>query len=194
MPTLCPCILGDLRSRCWQHSIDLGKNTALDDGIGFLFPEWDATYLDYNGNHDSRHGFKATYQVPENKAFWSITVYGKDGFMKNDDNIVNSSNVGVESRTNRRAAKSDESMSARRPPVPPSADVRRDLVCRVPAKSRRSFIRSCSRPGKSSQCHESSMSIWCAYNRRNTFFWYSSPARPNMSSKPTTATTRSPYA
>ena len=92
MPTLCPCILGDLRPRC-SASIDLGKNTALDDGIGFLFPEWDATYLNYNGNHDSRHGFKATYQVPENKAFWSITVYGKDGFMKNDNNIVNSSNV-----------------------------------------------------------------------------------------------------
>ena len=36
---------------------------------------------------------KATYQVPENDAFWSITVYGSDGFMKSDDNIVNSSNV-----------------------------------------------------------------------------------------------------
>jgi hypothetical protein len=31
--------------------------------------------------------------VPENDAFWSITVYGSDGFMKSDDNIVNSSNV-----------------------------------------------------------------------------------------------------
>ena len=38
-------------------------------------------------------GYKATYKVPENKAFWSITVYGKDGFMKSDNNIVNSSNV-----------------------------------------------------------------------------------------------------
>jgi hypothetical protein len=36
---------------------------------------------------------KATYQVPENDAFWSITVYGSDGFMKSDNNIVNSSNV-----------------------------------------------------------------------------------------------------
>ena len=37
--------------------------------------------------------YQATYQVPENKAFWSITVYGSDGYMKNENNIVNSSNV-----------------------------------------------------------------------------------------------------
>ena len=58
-----------------------------------LFPEWDATYLNYNGNHDYRRGYKATYQVPENKAFWSITVYGKDEFMKNENCILNSNNV-----------------------------------------------------------------------------------------------------
>jgi hypothetical protein len=58
-----------------------------------LFPEWDATYLNYSGAHDYRVCHKATYQVPENEAFWSITVYGNDGFMKSDDNIVNSSNV-----------------------------------------------------------------------------------------------------
>jgi len=58
-----------------------------------LFPEWDATYLNYSGGHDHRLCHKATYEVPENDAFWSITVYGHDGFMKSDDNIVNSSNV-----------------------------------------------------------------------------------------------------
>jgi hypothetical protein len=58
-----------------------------------LFPEWDATYLNYSGGHDYRIGHKATYQVPENEAFWSITVYGSDGFMKSDNNIINSSNV-----------------------------------------------------------------------------------------------------
>jgi hypothetical protein len=58
-----------------------------------LFPEWDATYLNYSGGHDHRVCHKATYRVPENHAFWSITVYGSDGFMKSDDNIVNSSNV-----------------------------------------------------------------------------------------------------
>jgi hypothetical protein len=58
-----------------------------------LFPEWDATYLNYSSGHDYRTCHKATYQVPENKAFWSITIYGNDGFMKSDNNIVNSSNV-----------------------------------------------------------------------------------------------------
>ena len=58
-----------------------------------LFPEWDATYLNYSGGHDPKVCHKATYQVPENKAFWSITVYGNDGFMKRENNIVNSSNV-----------------------------------------------------------------------------------------------------
>ena len=31
--------------------------------------------------------------MPENKAFWSITVYGSDGFMKSESVIVNSSTV-----------------------------------------------------------------------------------------------------
>jgi len=58
-----------------------------------LFPEWDATYLNYNGGHDDKNCHKATYTVPENNAFWSITVYGDDGYMKSDNNVVNSSNV-----------------------------------------------------------------------------------------------------
>jgi len=58
-----------------------------------LFPEWDATYLNYSGGHDPKVCYKATYKVPENNAFWSITVYGNDGFMKSENNIVNSSNV-----------------------------------------------------------------------------------------------------
>jgi hypothetical protein len=56
-----------------------------------LFPEGDATYLNYSGGHDPNICHKATYQVPENKAFWSITVYGNDGYMKSENNIVNSS-------------------------------------------------------------------------------------------------------
>ena len=58
-----------------------------------LFPEWDATYLNYSGGHDPAICHKATYQVPENAAFWSITVYGNDGFMKSENNIVNSSSA-----------------------------------------------------------------------------------------------------
>ncbi len=58
-----------------------------------LFPEQHATYLNYNGGHDWRVCHRATYEVPENGAFWSITVYGDDGFMKSENNIVNSSTV-----------------------------------------------------------------------------------------------------
>jgi len=58
-----------------------------------LLPEWDATYLNYSGNHDPNVGYMASYEVPENSAFWSITVYGNDGYMKSEDNIVNSSNA-----------------------------------------------------------------------------------------------------
>lgn len=56
-----------------------------------LNPEWDATYLNYSGGHDHRVCHKATYQVPENHAFWSITVYGSDGYMKSENAVVNSS-------------------------------------------------------------------------------------------------------
>ena len=58
-----------------------------------LFPELDATYLNYSGGQNPKVCHRATYQVPENKSFWSITVYGNDGYMKSDNNIVNSSNV-----------------------------------------------------------------------------------------------------
>ena len=68
------------------------RHIAAAAGWG-LFPEWDATYLNYSGDHDYRVCHTATYQVPENEAFWSITVYGNDGYMKSDNNIVNSSNV-----------------------------------------------------------------------------------------------------
>ncbi len=61
------------------------------------FPEWDATYLNYIGGDDLKTGWKATYKVPENKGFWSITVYGNDGFMKSENCIVNSSNVKLNS-------------------------------------------------------------------------------------------------
>jgi hypothetical protein len=58
-----------------------------------LFPEEDATYLNYSGNHESTDCYSATYEVPDNSGFWSITVYGNDGFMKSENNIINESNV-----------------------------------------------------------------------------------------------------
>jgi hypothetical protein len=58
-----------------------------------LFPEWDATYLNYKGAGDSKGCQKATYTVPENKSFWSITVYGADGYMKSENSMLNGANV-----------------------------------------------------------------------------------------------------
>ncbi|MEM8574324.1 MAG: DUF1214 domain-containing protein [Pseudomonadota bacterium] len=62
-------------------------------GAWGLFPEKDAVYINYTGPSDPSQCYMATYEVPENDAFWSITVYGNDGFMKTDNNIVNDRNV-----------------------------------------------------------------------------------------------------
>jgi hypothetical protein len=58
-----------------------------------LNPDEDATYFMYAGEHDPGKGYTATYQVPENGAFWSITVYGADGYMKSENAILNSSSA-----------------------------------------------------------------------------------------------------
>jgi hypothetical protein len=58
-----------------------------------LNPEKDATYLTYSRPHDPATCHSATYRVPENNAFWSITLYGSDGYMKSENNILNSSNA-----------------------------------------------------------------------------------------------------
>jgi len=62
-------------------------------GAWGLFPEKDAVYINYTGPADADQCYMATYEVPDNDAFWSITVYGTDGFMKSDHNIVNDRNV-----------------------------------------------------------------------------------------------------
>ena len=62
-----------------------------------LLPDGDATYLNYPGGHDATVGRKATYKVPENQAFWSITVYGSDGYMKSENSILNAHNAKLNS-------------------------------------------------------------------------------------------------
>jgi hypothetical protein len=58
-----------------------------------LVHEWDATYLNYRGVGDPKRCHKATYRVPENHAFWSITIYGADGYMKSENSSLNGANV-----------------------------------------------------------------------------------------------------
>ena len=62
-------------------------------GAWGLFPEEDAVYINYAGPDDPDACYTATYQTPVTDAFWSITVYGADGFMKSDDNVINDRNV-----------------------------------------------------------------------------------------------------
>jgi hypothetical protein len=58
-----------------------------------LFPEQASTYLNYSGGFDSDKCYTATYEVPENDAFWSISVYGGDGYIKSNNNLINATNV-----------------------------------------------------------------------------------------------------
>ena len=79
----------------------MGKRGEADDatrhlgcaGAWGLFPNEDAVYINYNGHLSADKCHTATYQVPENNAFWSITVYGPDGYMKSVNNILNAANT-----------------------------------------------------------------------------------------------------
>lgn len=62
-------------------------------GAWGLFPNRDAVYINYNGDLPSDRCYHATYDVPENDAFWSITVYGADGYMKSTNSILNAANT-----------------------------------------------------------------------------------------------------
>jgi len=76
-----------------RGTVDEAKRHLVAAAGWGLNPDTDATYLNYAGEHDPGQCWRATYTVPENRAFWSITVYGADGYMKSDNAIVNSSNV-----------------------------------------------------------------------------------------------------
>jgi len=58
-----------------------------------LFPEWDASYLNEFPGLGTDRCFTATYAVPENGAFWSITMYGATGFIEYENSVLNSANT-----------------------------------------------------------------------------------------------------
>ena len=59
-----------------------------------LLPEEAATYLNYKPKDSNRDKcYSATYKIPENNGFWSITVYGDDGYIKSENCLLNGSNV-----------------------------------------------------------------------------------------------------
>jgi hypothetical protein len=80
----------------------MGPRGTLDDekrkyvvaGGWGLFPNKDAIYINYNkGNLPADKCYMATYKVPDVGGFWSITMYGNDGFMKSENSVINASNV-----------------------------------------------------------------------------------------------------
>ena len=62
-------------------------------GAWGLFPNKDAVYINYNGHLPVGKGYTATYTVPENDAFWSITMYGADGYIKSETSSLNKFNT-----------------------------------------------------------------------------------------------------
>ncbi|MEX0274830.1 MAG: DUF1214 domain-containing protein [Flavobacteriaceae bacterium] len=59
-----------------------------------LLPEKEATYLNYKPNSvEKSNCYTATYKIPGNTGFWSITVYGDDGYIKTENCLLNNSNV-----------------------------------------------------------------------------------------------------
>lgn len=66
-------------------------------GAWGLFPNKDATYINYNAHLPANKCYTATYQVPPNKAFWSITVYDKEGFTDSANSFLNRSNTRLNS-------------------------------------------------------------------------------------------------
>lgn len=65
---------------------------AAGGGWGLL-PGAEATYISYPGGHPKGECRRATYAVPKNGAFWSITVYDASGFIANENSVLNSSSV-----------------------------------------------------------------------------------------------------
>ena len=58
-----------------------------------LLPGAAATYFSYPGGHPLTQCRTATYPVPRNGAFWSITVYDDKGFLAYENSVLNSSTV-----------------------------------------------------------------------------------------------------
>jgi hypothetical protein len=58
-----------------------------------LLPAVEATYITYSGGHPVDECRTATFPVPKNRAFWSITVYNEKGFIAYENSVLNSSTV-----------------------------------------------------------------------------------------------------
>lgn len=69
------------------------RHIAAASGWGLL-PDEEATYLLFQDDTlDPSKSYSATFEVPENNGFWSITLYGEDGYIKNNQSYLAGSNA-----------------------------------------------------------------------------------------------------
>ena len=66
-----------------------GHNMAVATSWG-LFPSTEVVYIAQAPEKGTDVCYSATYEVPENTAFWSMTVYNAEGYLFSDDNNINS--------------------------------------------------------------------------------------------------------
>lgn len=76
-----------------RGEVDPEKHLYATAAVWGLFPEQHATYFNYNPGHSSSGCYTADYKVPKNKAFWSITMYGKTGFIESENSVLNGNNT-----------------------------------------------------------------------------------------------------
>ena len=69
------------------------KKYAVGAAIGWGGAQLIDNVYEVSGNYPMDKCHQATFEDPENKAFWSITVYNKKGFMFNDVAHVNSNSA-----------------------------------------------------------------------------------------------------
>jgi hypothetical protein len=56
-------------------------------------PNKGALYINNNGTLPADQCHTATYKVPDNQGFWSITVYGADGYVESANSMLNQYNT-----------------------------------------------------------------------------------------------------
>lgn len=71
------------------------KKYAVGAAIGWGGAQLEDNVYEVSGNYPATQCHQATFEDPENKAFWSITVYNKAGFMFNDLAHVSSNTATV---------------------------------------------------------------------------------------------------
>jgi len=76
-----------------RGTVDPWGHLLVTAGAWGLFPEKDATYIPYNPHLKADRCYTATYTVPPQKGFFSITAYGPDLYLYSDNAILNKYNI-----------------------------------------------------------------------------------------------------